>query len=176
MRFAWNDSSFSGGEALSVRIRFVLLRMRIEYRVVAFLMYKPHPGFVVYWNWNSVKASLYWRTIAGESCELSALASNPVVLLCVAMTEASGSREERSEGHDEAIPSLSGPVSPITAISPPHTNKILRYFRDYLQRLPEHQRRRIQEEIEKGYKPGDMDCYVDSNEYFASETWKSVNI
>ena len=171
MRFAWNDSSF-----------FVLLRMRIEYRArdrcgFFFLMYKPHPGFVVYWNWNSVKASLYWRTIAGESCELSALASNPVVLLCVAMAEASGSREERSEeGHDEAIPSLSGPVSPITAISPPHTNKMLRYFRDYLQRLPEHQRRRIQEEIEKGYKPGDMDCYVDSNEYFASETWKSVNI
>ena len=80
------------------------------------------------------------------------------------MAEARGSGEESSEEeeHDEVSPSLSGPVSPNTADSTPHTNKKkLRYFRDYLQRLPEHQRWRIQEEIKKGYKPGETHCYVD---------------
>ena len=78
------------------------------------------------------------------------------------MAEASSSGEERSEEEelDEATPSLSGPVRPATTASP-HKKKQLRYFRDYLQRLPEHQRRKIQEEMEKGYKPGEMDCYVD---------------
>ena len=74
------------------------------------------------------------------------------------MAEASSSGEESSEEekHDEASPSLRGPVSPITAASPPHSNKKkLRYVRDYLQRLPKHQRRRIQKEIDKGYKPGE---------------------
>ena len=53
------------------------------------------------------------------------------------MAEASSSGEESSEEekHDEASPSLRGPVSPITAASPPHSNKKkLRYVRDYLQR------------------------------------------
>ena len=72
------------------------------------------------------------------------------------MAESSSSGEEsgEEEEHDEASPSLRGVVSPITAASP-HTNKKqLRYFRDYLQRLPKHQRRRIQKEIDRGYKPG----------------------
>ena len=74
------------------------------------------------------------------------------------MAEASSSGEESSEEekYDEASPSLRGPVSPITAASPPHSNKKkLRYVRDYLQRVPKHQRRRIQKEIDKGYKPGE---------------------
>ena len=73
------------------------------------------------------------------------------------MAEASGSGEDsEEEEHNEITPSLSGSVSPTTAASPSHTKKKkLRYLRDYLQRLPEHQRRRIQEEIKKGYKPGE---------------------
>ena len=82
------------------------------------------------------------------------------------MAEASSSGESsEEEKHDEATQSLSGPVSPIIADSPPHHNeKKLRYFRDYvyLQSLPEHRRRRIQEEIEKSYKPGEIHCDVDS--------------
>ena len=75
------------------------------------------------------------------------------------MAEASSSGEESSELEEhEASLSLSGPVSPITTATPHNKTKKLRYFTDYgyLQRLPEHQRRRIQEEIEKGYKPGEM--------------------
>ena len=86
------------------------------------------------------------------------------------MVEASSSGGESSEEeeHDEATLSLSGSVSPITADSQLHTNKKqLHYFRDYvyLQRLPEHRHRRIQEEIGKGHKPGEIHCrssYVDS--------------
>ena len=79
------------------------------------------------------------------------------------MAEISSSGEEsgEEEEHDEATPSLSGPITAASS----HTKRMkLRYFRGcgYLQRLPEHQQRRIQEEIEKGYKPGEMDCYVDS--------------
>jgi hypothetical protein len=81
------------------------------------------------------------------------------------MAEASSSGEEGSEEeeHDEASPSHGGPVSPITAASPrplQHTNKQkkLRYLQDYLQRVPKHQRRRIQTEIDEGYKPGETDC------------------
>ena len=78
--------------------------------------------------------------------------------ICAAMAEVSSPGEESSkeEEHDEDPPSRRGPVSPITAASPPHSNKKkVHYVRDYLQRLPKHQRRRIQKEIDKGYKPGD---------------------
>ena len=84
------------------------------------------------------------------------------------MAEASSFGEESSEEeHEEATPSLSGPVSQITAASTPHTNKKnLRYCRDYLQRLPKHQRRRIQKEVKKGFKPGETDCCVYVYIYF----------
>ena len=75
------------------------------------------------------------------------------------MAEASSSGGEASEEEDdsdEASPS----DGEITAASPRpqrHTNKRkeLRYVQDYLQRLPKHQRKRIQKEIDKGYKPGE---------------------
>jgi hypothetical protein len=77
------------------------------------------------------------------------------------MAEASSSGGEGSEEEedDEASPSHGGPVSPITAASPRHTNKRkkLRYVQDYLLRVPKHQRRRIQKEIDKGYKSGETD-------------------
>jgi hypothetical protein len=83
----------------------------------------------------------------------------------VAMAEASssgGEGREEDEEHDEASKSL---ASRITAArySPPaqrHTNQRmkLRYVQDYLLRVPKHQRRRIQKEIDKGYKPGETDC------------------
>ena len=74
------------------------------------------------------------------------------------MAEASSSGGEGSEEEsDEASPSDGE-----TSLRPPrHTNKRkkLRYVQDYLQRLPKHQRRRIQKEIDKGYKPGETDCF-----------------
>ena len=69
------------------------------------------------------------------------------------MAEASSSGGEGSE-EDDASPS----DGEITAARPlRHTNKRkkLRYLQDYLQRLPKHQRKRIQKEIDKGYKPGE---------------------
>ena len=65
-----------------------------------------------------------------------------------------GSEEEYDA--DETSPSY----REITAASQRplrHTNKKkkLRYLQDYLQRLPKHQRRRIQKEIDKEYKPGE---------------------
>ena len=77
------------------------------------------------------------------------------------MAEASSSEGESSEEdeQDEASPSRRrGPVSSITAATrPPHPNqtKKLRYVQDYLQRIPTHQRRRIQQEIDQGFKPGE---------------------
>ena len=72
------------------------------------------------------------------------------------MAEASSSAagEENSEDEevsDEASPTLGGPVSPIGRSS---NKKKLRYVRDYLLRVPKHQRRRIQKEIDNGYKAG----------------------
>ena len=88
------------------------------------------------------------------------------------MAEASSSGGEASEeddsdeaspsdGSDEASPSH-GAANPRP---PRHTNKRkeLRYFQDYLQRLPKHQRKRIQKEIDKGYKPGETDCFMTKN-------------
>ena len=73
---------------------------------------------------------------------------------------ASSSSEESSDEdeHDEASSSLPDPVGSTSA--PRHPNrKKLRYFSDYLQRLPKHQRRRIQKEIKKSPKPGETDMY-----------------
>ena len=74
----------------------------------------------------------------------------------------SSSSEESSDEYEHRSPSLSGPVSPkispTAAASHPNRKK-LRYFRDYLQRLPKHQRRRIQKEIKKGRKPGEVNLY-----------------
>ena len=76
------------------------------------------------------------------------------------MAEASSSggeaSEEEEDGSDEASPS----DGEITAASPPpplltNKRKKLRYLQDYLKRLPKHQRKRIQKEIDKGYKPGE---------------------
>ena len=82
-----------------------------------------------------------------------AFPSSPVV----SMAEPSNSEESSDENeHDQASPSLSDPVSPTAAARHPNRKK-LRYFRDYLQRLPKHQRRRIQQEIKKSPKPGETD-------------------
>ena len=81
--------------------------------------------------------------------------SSPVV----SMAEPSSSEESSDENeHDQASPSLSDPVSPTTAARHPNRKK-LRYVRDYLQRLPKHQRRRIKKEIKRGQKPGETDVY-----------------
>ena len=77
------------------------------------------------------------------------------------MAEASSSGGEASEEEDdsdEASPS-DGEITAASPRPPRHTNKRkkLRYFQDYLQRLPKHQRKRIQKEIDKGYKPGELD-------------------
>ena len=66
------------------------------------------------------------------------------------------SSEESSDEdeHGEASASLPDPVGSTAAARHPNRKK-LRYFRDYLQRLPKHQRRRIQKEIEKSPKPGE---------------------
>ena len=73
------------------------------------------------------------------------------------MAEANSSGGESSEedDHDE---DFRGPVSSITAATRslhPNQTKELRYVQDYLQRIPKHQRRRIQKEIDKGFKPGE---------------------
>ena len=79
----------------------------------------------------------------------------------MAEASSSGGEFESSEEdeQDEASPSRRrGPVSSIIAVTrPPHPNqtKKLRYVQDYLQRIPKHQRRRIQQEIDKGFKPGE---------------------
>ena len=70
-----------------------------------------------------------------------------------------------SDGSDEASPS-DGEIIATTSPRPPrHTNKRkkIRYVQDYLQRLPKHQRKRIQKEIDKGYKPGETDCFMTKN-------------
>ena len=79
------------------------------------------------------------------------------------MAEASSSGVEASEeedGSDEASPS-DGEIAAASQRPPRHTNKRkkLCYVQDYLQRLPKHQRKRIQKEIDKGYKPGETDCF-----------------
>ena len=87
------------------------------------------------------------------------------------MAEASSSGGEASEeddsdeaspsdGSEEASPS-DGEIAAASPHPPRHTNnrKELRYFQDYLQRLPKHPRKRIQKEIDKGYKPGETDCF-----------------
>ena len=78
--------------------------------------------------------------------------------------EASEEEEEdsdessQSDGSDEASPS-DGEIAAASQRPRRHTNKRmeLRYLQDYLQRLPKHQRKRIQKEIDKGYKPGELD-------------------
>ena len=80
------------------------------------------------------------------------------------MAEASSSGGEGSEedDSDEASPRPSdGEITAASPRPPRHTNKRkkLRYVQDYLQRLPKHQRRRIQKEIDEGYKPGETDCF-----------------
>jgi hypothetical protein len=79
----------------------------------------------------------------------------------MAEASSSGGKGSEEEEHNEASPSHGGPVSPITAASSRplrHTNKRkkLRYLQDYLLRVPKHQRQRIQTEIDKGYKPGEI--------------------
>ena len=76
------------------------------------------------------------------------------------MAEASSSGGEASgeeeDGSDEASPS-DGEIAAASQRPRRHTNKRkkLRYVQDYLQRLPKHQRKRIQKEIDKGYKQGE---------------------
>ena len=62
-----------------------------------------------------------------------------------------GIKEEKDS--DEGSPSDGA----ITAASPRHIikRKKLRYLQDYLQRLPKHQQKRIQKEIDEDYKPGE---------------------
>ena len=71
------------------------------------------------------------------------------------MADSSSSEESSDEDeHDEDSPSHPDPVGSTSAARHPNRKK-LRYFRDYLQRLPKHQRRRIKKEIKKGIKPGE---------------------
>ena len=75
----------------------------------------------------------------------------------MSMADSSSSEESSDEDeHDKASPSLTDPVSSTAAARHPNRKK-LRYVRDYLQRLPKHQRRRIQKEIKKNPKPGETD-------------------
>ena len=78
------------------------------------------------------------------------------------MAEASSSGGEE-EDSDEASPN--GEITAANQRPPRHTNKRkkLRYVQDYLRRLPKHQRKRIQKEIDKGYKPGETDCFMTKN-------------
>ena len=83
------------------------------------------------------------------------------------MAEASsfgGEASEEEDDSDEASPS-DGEITAASQRPPRHTNKRkkLRYVQDYLQRLPKHQRKRIQKEIDKGYKPGETDCFMTKN-------------
>jgi hypothetical protein len=69
--------------------------------------------------------------------------------------------EQESDAYENST-SHGGLVSPIIAAIPPpprHTNKRkkLGYVQDYPLRVPKHKRRRIQKEIDKGYKPGETD-------------------
>ena len=66
-----------------------------------------------------------------------------------------GEASEEEDDCDEASPS-DGEITAASQRPPRHTNKRkeLRYVQDYLQRLPKHQRKRIQKQIDKGYKPG----------------------
>jgi hypothetical protein len=80
------------------------------------------------------------------------------------------SNEEEEEEHykssrrarrpDSPRPGPGFPISQHFMTARGHTNKRkkLRYVQDYLLRVPKHQRRRIQKEIDKGYKPGETDC------------------
>ena len=85
------------------------------------------------------------------------------------MAEASSSGGEWSEkdNSDEASPSDGGIIA-ASQRPPRHTNKRkkLRYIQDYLQRLPKHQRWRIQKEIDKGYKPGETAAMYTATNYY----------
>ena len=78
------------------------------------------------------------------------------------MAESSSSGEESSEEeeeeHDEASPSLRGPVGPITAASRQTSEKKQALFseRGYLKTLSRQERRRIKREIRKGRKLGEI--------------------
>ncbi|MCG8623911.1 MAG: hypothetical protein MJE68_18210 [Proteobacteria bacterium] len=63
-----------------------------------------------------------------------------------------------SDGSDEASPS-DGEITAANPRPPRHTNKRkeLRYVQYYLQKLPKHQRKKIQKEVDEGYKPGELD-------------------
>ena len=121
--------------------------------------YQPHP-IVLYPLQPSTDKQ---QPLEKLSNELIVLASRSTTVrglvksVKVTMAEAIGSGGESSEedDHDEDIPSRRGPVSSNTAASRsrhPNQTKELRYFQDY---LPKHQRRRIQKEIDNGFKPGE---------------------
>ena len=78
------------------------------------------------------------------------------------MAEASSSGGEASQEEDdsnEASPS-DGEIIAASQRPPRPINKRkkLRYVEDYLQRVPKHQQKRIQKEIDKGYKPDETEC------------------
>ena len=61
------------------------------------------------------------------------------------------------EEHDEASPNLRWPVSPIIAASNTSEKKLgLFTGRGYLKTLSQQKRRRIEQEIREGHKPGEM--------------------
>ena len=78
----------------------------------------------------------------------------------MAETSSSGGEGSQEDDFDDASPS-DGEITAASQHPQRHTNKRkeLRYFQDYLQRLPKHQRKRIQNEINKGYIPGETDCF-----------------
>ena len=72
----------------------------------------------------------------------------------MAESGSSGEKNSEEEEHGEASSSLRGPVSPITAAS----EKKLGFFtgRGYLKTLSQKKRRRIEQEIREGRKPGEI--------------------
>ena len=79
------------------------------------------------------------------------------------MAEASSSGGEASEEEEDS-----------DEASPSNKRKELRYVQDYLQRLSKHQRKRIQKEVNKGYKPGELDRRYSHN--YKLMIWASTAI
>ena len=72
----------------------------------------------------------------------------------------SGEESSEEEEHNEASPSVRGPVRPITAAGRQTSERKEALFseRGYLKTLSRQERRRINLEIRKGRKPGEMNA------------------
>ena len=108
---------------------------------------------MVYGQFN-YRERIQWKLVLYNS--LDASQSSCVVVSMADSSTCSSEESSDEDEHNEASPSLPDPVGSTAAARHPNRKK-LRYVRDYLQRLPKHQRRRIQKEIEKSPKPGETD-------------------